>query len=187
MTQSLAALIRAGHPLVGIETTDEPAAVQCVEDAALALGRPLLRWSVTEGLIGMPEGRGKRVAGPLADPGKPHAALRKLRERDDAFVALLLDAGPHASDPVVHRLFRDLAAKFAETGGCAVVCDSTPPADVLRPFLLRFDLPRPTPERLREVVKETVRDARRDARRGKAAGRPGKAVEAKVSESQFTR
>ena len=190
MTDSLAALIRAGHPLVGIETTDEPAAVAHVRRAAEELGRPLLRWSVTGGLHGPPPPTDRAenaVPGPLGTAGGLKAALKHLLGREDRPVALLLDAAQYAKDAVVYRTLRDLAAHFGEAGGCAVLCDAVPPPDPVRPFLLRYEVPRPGPDRLRAVVKKTFRDLRRDLAAGETPGGPAVAVEAKLSKSEVDR
>ena len=47
MSDDLALLIRAGYPLISIETTDEGGAERLVRSVTESLDRPLSRWSIT--------------------------------------------------------------------------------------------------------------------------------------------
>jgi hypothetical protein len=50
MLDHLKLLVRAGHPVVGIETRDEEEAVRLVRSTAEALGVNLFEWATTTGL-----------------------------------------------------------------------------------------------------------------------------------------
>jgi hypothetical protein len=69
--ENLKLLMRAGNPLIALETPDEPRALRTVREAAQELGWPLTEWSVTEGLAPSPPAAEQT----LVEPGKVLAAL----------------------------------------------------------------------------------------------------------------
>jgi MoxR-like ATPase len=157
MSHDLALLIRAGYPLISIETTDEGGAERLVRSVAETLDRPITRWSLTEGLR---PGFAPAESTPVVPPGKLAAALAYIGEQSGPEIYLLKDAGPHTKDAFVHRSFRDLLASAGRTGATLVLVDSLPLPDEFRPFAVRFELGWPDVEELKEIVKETYRSAR---------------------------
>ena len=71
MSDHLALLIQAGHPLLLIETTDEDRAEDVVRETAAKLQRIVCDWSLTKGLWQLDDG-GRPVRN-LAPAGKPAA------------------------------------------------------------------------------------------------------------------
>lgn len=158
MSDDLGLLIRAGYPLISIETTDEGGAERLVRSVAEALDRPLSRWSLTEGLRPSFAPAGSK---PVVPPGKLIAALAHIAEQQSGpEIYLFKDAGPHTKDALVHRSFRDLVAKAGKTGATMILVDALPLPDEFRPFAVRFELGWPDVEELKEVIKETFRSAR---------------------------
>ena len=157
MTDELSLLIRAGYPLISIETTDEKSAERLVRDAAEKVDRSLSIWSLTQGLqpAFAPSG-----SVPVVAPGKLAAALTHIGGQSGSAVYLFKDAGPHTRDAFVHRAFRDLIAKSTENGSTMILVDAVPLPDEFRPFAVRFELGWPDAEELKEVIKETFRSAR---------------------------
>ena len=71
--KDLAALVRAGTPLILIETPEEPRVVELFRGLIAELFRPLYRWTITTGLVRLDldleqEERG----GPRAGAGEVH-------------------------------------------------------------------------------------------------------------------
>src|SRR3712207_1385415 len=116
MSERLSLLIRAGYPLIVIETTDEAGAERLVGEVAESLDRTLHHWSITAGLR---PGFAPASSAPLVPPGKLAPALAYIADQKSPGVFLLRDAGPYAKDAFVHRAFRDVAA-VAEKAGVTV-------------------------------------------------------------------
>lgn len=157
MSDDLALLIRAGYPLISIETTDEGGAERLVRSVAEKIDRPVSRWSLTEGLR---PSLAPADAKPAVPPGKLALALAYIAEQSGPEIYLLKDAGPHTKDATVHRSFRDILSKADKTGATLILIDSLPLPDEFRPFAVRFELGWPDVEELKEIVKETFRSAR---------------------------
>jgi hypothetical protein len=157
MQDDLALLIRAGYPIISIETTDESGAEQVVREACDRTNRSLSLWSLTDGLRPAFAPVGSK---PVAPAGKLAPALEYLRDQTGGDVCLLKDAGPHTKDAVIHRLMRDLIAKSKTAGLSLVMVDSQPLPDEFRPFAIRYELGWPHVDELKEIIKETFQTAR---------------------------
>jgi hypothetical protein len=155
MLDQLKLLIRAGNPVVAIESRDEEQAIRLVRDAAEALHVALFEWSATTGL--------RRVLPSRSDtgvkPGKPAPALEYVLEHkgDSREVYLFKDLGPYASDPLVSRLLRDVFGKEKVT---LVLVEADPLPPVVRRLAVSLPLPLPGPEELEKVVRGTYRQIR---------------------------
>lgn len=97
VAREIAVLARAGYPLVYVVTDEEERALALVEDAAGALRRRVLRWSLSQGF-----GRGS-----AEDRSDPAVALESLGRVTDPALVVLLDMDVHLGEPRVRRLFRD--------------------------------------------------------------------------------
>ncbi|MFC6451846.1 hypothetical protein ACFP82_17420 [Cellulomonas gelida] len=106
----VAALIAARTPIVVLETADEAAALDLVVRSALRVaggggGRPVLRWSVTDGLRRLDVDLG----GAQRHNTDASTVLRTIVESAVPAVYILLDLHPWFEDPVVVRLLKDAA------------------------------------------------------------------------------
>jgi len=106
----VAALIAARTPIVVLETADEAAALDLVVRSALRVaggggGRPVLRWSVTDGLRRLDIDLG----GAQRHNTDASTVLRTIVESAVPAVYILLDLHPWFEDPVVVRLLKDAA------------------------------------------------------------------------------
>lgn len=144
-------LVRAGYPLVSIQTQDELGAVALLRRAAADLGKSLLEWSITRGLI--------RVLPPTNEPvvagGKVAPALDYVRDQPlENAIYVFKDVGPHARDAGVVRQFRELHLAQSVT---AVLVDADPLPDALRRLTVSLDLPLPDAADLERLIRDTFR------------------------------
>lgn len=155
-SDGLRLLIEAGNPIVSIETPDEPRALAHVTRVAEGLCWPLCQWSVTEGLTQMPLAGGQT----LAPPGKPAAALAKVKETAYPALYVFKDLGAHCRDPQVARLLRDLY--FAPPGRLwtMILIDAAGLPPEVRRLTVPFAIGWPDEQELLEVVRSTFREAR---------------------------
>jgi len=155
VSDHLALLIQAGHPLLLIETTDEDRAEGMVRDTAARLQRTVCDWSLTKGLWQLDD-TGRPVRN-LAPAGKPAAALEHVLRSGEQTVFVFRDLGPHVRDAQVHRLLRDLQPVCRKMR-CTIICmEYLPfPAEASR-LVVRFDLGWPTAEELEQTVIDTFR------------------------------
>ncbi len=102
--QDLSALLRAGTPLIVIETPDEARVVALFRQSLLHVWRALYRWSITEGL--------RRIDLDSEDPAgtAPDASttLAAIHAADQRGVYLLLDFQPYLGYASTKRQLRDI-------------------------------------------------------------------------------
>ncbi len=157
MSKNLQLLIRAGNPLIALETPDEPRAMRMIGEAASILGRPIAEWSVTEGLVtGQPA-----VHRVLAEPGRVASALRYVKDNDLQMIYVFKDLGMHCKDPQVVRLLRDLYFSPSTRLWTMVLVDSTPPPPDVRRLTIPFDVGWPDAEEIESVVRSTYQEIQR--------------------------
>jgi AAA+ superfamily predicted ATPase len=105
--QDLAALIRAGTPLIVIETPDETRVVDLFRQSLLHVWRALYRWSITEGLrrIDLDTEDDADIA---PDASTTLAAIRAATQRG---IYLLLDFQPYLGYASTQRQVRDIVQR----------------------------------------------------------------------------
>ncbi len=103
----LAALIRAGHPLLVIETSEEALVVDAFRHVIGLTWRPLWKWSLTRGLerldMDMP------AEGPQGTDASQ--ALRSIHEMSERGIFLLLDFHPFLRYAMNLRLLREVCMR----------------------------------------------------------------------------
>ena len=152
-TRELGLLIRAGNPILSIATPDEPRAVDAVCAVAEQMQRPIVEWSVTEGLLR----RSGSGCEKLVEPGKPAAALLAVRAATSPAIYVFKDLGAHCKDPQVARHLRDLYFTPDDRRWTLVLVDAVElPADVRR-LTVPFRVGWPDEKELELVVRETFR------------------------------
>ncbi|NLG60078.1 MAG: AAA family ATPase [Gammaproteobacteria bacterium] len=102
--QDLAALIRAGTPLIVVETADEGQAVEMFRQTLTRVWRAMYRWTITEGLRRI-DLDGEDPAEVAADVG---TTLRTIRAATQRGVYLLLDFHPYLEYGGSQRQMRDI-------------------------------------------------------------------------------
>lgn len=154
MSPDLSLLVRAGHPVIAIESTDEDRALAMVAAMAAELPRPLTDWSLTKGLREV--NCSTLVFGNvLSQPGPPAAALEHVLRSADHSIHVFRDFGPHSRDAKVHRLLRDFPNVGRERQATLILLECQPlPAD-LRRLALLHEIGWPSAAELEQVVRET--------------------------------
>ena len=111
----IATLVRSRHPVVVIDTVEEDRAQGLIEATGAQLGLPVFEWSVTHGFrrVGDNSINGMTTA--------PDALLAHLADLKVEALFLLKDLHPHLGQPVVERLFRDVAATLAQSRSTMVL------------------------------------------------------------------
>jgi AAA+ superfamily predicted ATPase len=156
-SKGLELLIRAGNPLIALETPDEPRALRIVQEVADGLGRPMVEWSVTEGM------RSSYPALPqaLVEPNKVAAALRHIKETSQPTIYVFKDLGQHCKDPQVVRALRDLYFSPSSRAWTMILIDAVPPPPDVRRLTIPFDIGWPDEQELEAVVRATYQDIQR--------------------------
>jgi SpoVK/Ycf46/Vps4 family AAA+-type ATPase len=156
-TETLTHLIRAGNPIISMETPDEPRAVAMLREAADQLSLPLSEWSVTEGLLSMSTVSSRL----LVEPGKLTAALRYIKQSTSPAVYLFKDIGPHCKDAQVVRALRDLYFSSDSRFWTVVLAEAAALPPEVRRLAVPFDVGWPDEQELEEIVRATFRDVQR--------------------------
>jgi SpoVK/Ycf46/Vps4 family AAA+-type ATPase len=151
MLEPLKLMIRAGHPILAVETRDEERATDIVRQAADELAMPLFEWSVTGGLV---RTRPERAKTGVTDKKASPALDYILDNKGEKEIYLFKDLGPHCKDAVVHRQIRDLHAK---PGVRLILLEGEALPDDIRRLTVPIAMPLPEPLELEIVVRETFR------------------------------
>ncbi|MFG0295787.1 MAG: AAA family ATPase, partial [Maioricimonas sp. JB045] len=161
MPDTLSLLIRAGNPLIAIETIDEPRAVERVADVAKDLRRPLFVWSLTEGLCPFEYGR---AGDPVVPAGKSSPAVEYVRSHPEKkAIYVFRDLGPHCRDAMIHRTLRDILDACEKTGNTLILVDALPLPDEITRFAVRYDVGWPSADELEKAVRRTYQKIRRNS------------------------
>jgi hypothetical protein len=140
-------LIQSLHPVVAIETAEEERVDRLVESVAQELGLVTFEWTVTQGLMRLPE---RTPNHSLRDAAAMLAHLRGLSVEG---VFLLKDLTRHLEDPTAARAFADAARQFARSRSTMIVTGASlrfPPE--LEHLVVHFGLSLPTSKELRQVI-----------------------------------
>jgi SpoVK/Ycf46/Vps4 family AAA+-type ATPase len=107
--KELESLVAAKAPIVAIESHEESKILQMFDRFAMLKGRPLWRWSVTDGLRKV-DGRESAY-----NTGRIEDALRHVEKSPSNGIYVFLDAHSFITDPVVLRQIKDIAVKTEST------------------------------------------------------------------------
>lgn len=158
MHSDLLRLVKARHPLISLQTTDEPVELQTIRDVAAELGRNIHDWTLTSGM---------RVISPdVAEPAvvtgteKPEHALRFLIRQTRPMIAVFRGLATATSQPAIRRLLIDYLDQCDPGSECLILMDD----ESLHPKTARLAVAwRPTlPNRqqLEEIARSTFRRVR---------------------------
>ena len=158
MSDQLSFLIRAGNPLIEIETTDERRAREVVMDVAQTLMRPLFEWTVTQGL----SCNDKSVnLSSSSEPTRPAEEVRAVLNFAEQFperaIFMFHDLGPHGNDLWVRRKLRDLHAQFSERRSTMILVEGNPLPPEIGRLSVRHEIRLPTPDELEQIIRETFK------------------------------
>lgn len=150
--KDLAALVRAGTPLITIETTEEPRVVELFRHVLGEVLRPLYQWSITTGL------RRLDIEQSEEDTGTDVTSLlRRLASLDGRSVVLLLDLQPFLGYAGHQRMLRELVQGSIGPGHTLVLVGAKLelPAE-LEAEGVRFSLQLPDAKALRRMVRDEL-------------------------------
>jgi hypothetical protein len=105
--QDLATLIRAGSPLITIESGEETRVLDTFRHVVGEVWRPLYRWSITDGLVRLDvdEDASQQIA---PDASQTLLAIKQHTQRG---IYLLLDFHPYLRYAMTLRLLREIVAR----------------------------------------------------------------------------
>lgn len=153
MPEQLKLLIRSGHPIISIETGDEPRALELISKVSDDLQIPAVVWSLTSGLISNTKGTLER----LVSEGKALTALQLIKDSSLCAIYVFKDLGAHLKDLTMLRLIRDIHSEFTRNRSTLILVDSAPLPEGVRRFTLQYELKPPTYDELELVVRNTFR------------------------------
>lgn len=157
MPDSLPLLIRSGNPLIVIDTMDEARALERVYQAGEELEMPTLQWSLTGGLRRFRKGL---LYESPTDENKITHALDVIRREEKKQLYIFLDVGPHCSEAIVYRQFRDLLPLCRERNSCIILIESRTLPEPIRRFTIRYELGWPSSDELEDCIRSTIKRIR---------------------------
>jgi hypothetical protein len=149
----LATLIRAGTPLITIESDEETRVVELFRHAWLQVMRPLWRWTLTEGLvrIDVDVDTGAQV------PPDATATLAAIKQQSERSVYLLLDFHGYLRYALTLRLLREIVERQGSAAHTIVLISpklELPPE--LAASATRFNLRLPDANALKRLVRAEI-------------------------------
>ena len=153
--EDLKLLIRSRHPLITIETLEEPRAEALVGRVCNEMGLPVFSWTATEGL--------RRVQsptkGPISGTEKPRLALAHLADSSHTAVFVFKDLTPHLDDAVTRRGLREVVEHFSGTHQTLIlVSDRIALGPALERHAVPFEIALPDAKHIRRIIKKVYRD-----------------------------
>jgi hypothetical protein len=149
--QDLATLIRAGTPLIVLETHEETRAVETFRHVWSQVMRPLWRWTLTDGLVRLDL---ETDDGPTAPPDAT-ATLLAIKQHAERGVYLLLDFHGQLRYAMTLRLLREIVDRQGSAAHTVVLVSpkvELPPE--LEPVVTRFALRLPDEPALSKMVRD---------------------------------
>lgn len=133
--QDLVTLLRAGTPLIVIDSAEENRVVESFRHAIAQTLRPLYHWSITEGLkrLDMADDESAEIA--------PDASytLQAIKQSSVRGVYLLLDFNPYLRYPMVLRLIREIVQRHGSDAHTLVLlAPKVELPEELEPYATRY-------------------------------------------------
>lgn len=150
--QDLRILLQSKMPLIVLETWQETDALRLLQREEGSFGRPLFRWTATDGLVQL--GFGPELEG----AGKAQSAeevLRTIKSRNDAGVVALCDFHPYLDEaPTLVRLLKDIAIQAHHSHKTLVfISHRLQLPEEIRPFSSRAALTLPDTEQIQQLIR----------------------------------
>jgi SpoVK/Ycf46/Vps4 family AAA+-type ATPase len=146
-------LIRSRVPIILIETAEEPRALELFTRLAIAVGRPVMRWSITSGLQ-----RLDLDLQPQTHAKDPQQALGQIKATGTPGIYVLLDFHPYLEDPGHVRMIKEIALGYGEAQHTLVfISHACELPEELRAFSARFDLALPDHKALEAWIQDEAK------------------------------
>lgn len=165
-------LVMSFHPVIVMETVEEERVEALIHAACRDLQMAVFEWSVAQGLMRSQASPSNRWQNDYAPPGSqrnqaigktadPLDLLRHVQTINFKAIYWLKDFAGHLKDPVVARLFREVAEQFSYNQSTLIISGEgiSLPASISHDAFY-FDLKLPEPDELYQAISETVRSLR---------------------------
>ena len=167
ISRELSALLRGRHTLVVVRTSEDDHAARIVREASIDRGAAVVAWTAVRGVHeGLTED-GDAIPGTENAAAALQHLLSAPGSRDDSMdlVALMLDMGPHLSDPRTARALRELVHAWHGRNRHIVLVETSGdlPASI-GALATTIEMPLPDEAEIDRIVRATVRDLSRRAR-----------------------
>ncbi|WP_017325644.1 AAA family ATPase [Synechococcus sp. PCC 7336] len=147
----LKTLVRSFHPIVTIATSEEERVRSLLSSVASDLHIQMFEWSVTRGLTRPPREVG------VNGTEEPLKLLAHLETLPHEGVYLLKDFAQSLTDPVIVRLFREIAQQFSHNRSTLVLtANELNLPCALESLAMHWELPLPDYHELRGVLRSVV-------------------------------
>lgn len=143
-------LIKAETPLIVIESTEENQIVEMLSELKLIYGRPLFKWTLTEGIQ-----RLDQAYAPQKLFAQPAEALSHIKSVTTPGVYIMADLHPFMDDPVHIRLLKDIALKYELLGHTLILLSHAlvvPPE--LNKLSAKLEISLPNQHEVERIVRE---------------------------------
>lgn len=147
--QRLNLLWECRYPLVRVQTLEETALLECLQEFTAAKNIPLFCWSSADGLHRDLRGTAEYNTSSL------EGALRHLDQSLQNGLFVFLDPHPYLGDPVTLRLLREVAQEHHRTDRMLVLV--SPELELpteLGPMFAEFELPVTSADDIRQLLNE---------------------------------
>ncbi len=161
MQEKLQLLIKAGTPLISIETTDEERALGLATEVSTQLGWSRYEWSFVSGMKYFKDG--SPVGAIASKPGDPPGALQRVLDSGERSMFIFKDLGPHCKDVRVHRLLRECSQMCSETDSAMIMIDSLSLPTEIKRFVVRYEIGWPDIQELEQVVRNTFKRLKKES------------------------
>lgn len=152
-------LLRTSQPLISIQTQEERRAVDLVRRCSVELGKPVLQWSITKGLIDTNTGNAvmsladKHLTQNMDDQYDPKKTLQQISGSRSPGVYVLLDFHNHLDDAFCVRLIKEIVQDHRNNGHHLILIshELKIPQEISR-FNARFEMTLPDRAAIRKLV-----------------------------------
>ncbi|ORJ62935.1 AAA family ATPase [Geothermobacter hydrogeniphilus] len=151
--RDLITLVRSRVSLVLLETREELRAIDLLHRVAADTGKPLFKWTVTEGLLRLEQGYR-----PQRHNLRPQDVLGHLKAGAVPGIYLLLDFHPYLEDPTTVRLLKEAVLAAEENGQTLILLSyrlDLPPE--IEHLSARYRLSVPDAAQLKQMIRDEVR------------------------------
>ncbi|MET0065326.1 MAG: AAA family ATPase [Candidatus Thiodiazotropha sp.] len=164
-------LVISGHfPIIVIQTHEEIRALQLLRNIALQKHRPLLMWSITDGL--------REEKSTVADngvnweevtyegqpgirkhqPSNPEEILAKLAEKNRHAIVAMLDFHPFLNDPKIIRRLKEMALQHPQNGITIVlISHALELPEELKRLSAGFELSLPDTNQIKQLIQDEIK------------------------------
>lgn len=118
----LLVLLNSSQAIISIETHEELRAVDLIKRCSIKLTKPVMKWSVTSGIVDSASGApalslmAKSATHNPEVAADPKQALREIASSRTPSVYILLDFHPYLDDPFVIRTVKEIAQNHRSNG-----------------------------------------------------------------------